>query len=940
MTDYNQTNLKQLKQIGKDMGLLRVDLYKKRNKNELIERIKKGKQQSDYDKNVLLEQAQNEGILVNATMSKNTILQKLRNPQLTDLNENRLRRISQERGISLRGKMTKKEIINRIRNPTRYYTIGELKQIAENSNIRVDRNITKPNLIRILQNANLITTTPDTTATPINLGVSQTTTEPLELIRATKPKTAISARRDLENYKKYIKSLNVDLITARRLKTIQKTLENKKKKFEEVRRRRFTPFETRSALRNFTSLYDIGGSEDDDYSSAFGFLYDARYGIIRILRQHKQTKVKLIFKCNMIKDNIEEEIIRPFEFHSGIEINLEGNDEDELYDAMIDTIEEKTQKLESGNQGGTGWHFHSIIGLELHTVEWTPLNGSSYIELPKELKDKKAIINIKNDDNKYLIWCVLRAIYPVRNNSERVDRTLKSKLETLNTTDIEYPVSLKDINKFECLNSNISITVFRYNENDKVFPLKVSKNKNRLYKINLLLIENRGVSHYCLIKDISKLVSSQVSKHKGKTFICDNCLNSFQKEESLTKHKEYCDTNECIKIVMPKKEKSILKFKNYCHSEKVPFIIYADTESLIKPIECCEPNPQNSSTKKYQKHEPISFSYYIKCFDDNVFKPVLRSYTGEDAMQKFVESLEKDVIEIAKIPPKEMIFGEKEKERFKEETVCWICKKEFDDTADENGYKKNGKVRDHFHYTGRYRGAAHNSCNIMYRKPKFIPVVFHNLSGYDSHLSIKNLGYTPGNIDCIPNNEEKYISFTKNIEVGSYINKKKEFLPVNWKIRFIDSFKFMSTSLDKLVGNLPEEAFTNLEKYYTGDKLTLVKRKGVYPYEYMDSLERFEETKLPPKEAFYSNLKNEGISDEDYTHAQKVWDVFEMEHLQDYHNLYNETDVLLLADVFENFRNLCLEIYKLDPAHHFTAPGLAWDAALKKTEVELELLTE
>ena len=222
MTDYNQMNLKQLKQIGKDMGLLRVDLYKKGTKNELIERIRKGKQQNDYDKNVLLEQAQNEGILVNATMTKNTILQKLINPQLTDLNENRLRRISQERGISLKGKMTKKDIINRIQNPTQHYTIEGSKQIAKNNNIRVNRNITKPNLIRILEDANLITTAPDTTATPINLGVRQTTTEPLELIRATKPKTAISARRDLENYRKYIKSLNVDLITARRLKTIQK----------------------------------------------------------------------------------------------------------------------------------------------------------------------------------------------------------------------------------------------------------------------------------------------------------------------------------------------------------------------------------------------------------------------------------------------------------------------------------------------------------------------------------------------------------------------------------------------------------------------------------------------------------------------------------------------------------------------------------------------
>ena len=251
-------------------------------------------------------------------------------------------------------------------------------------------------------------------------------------------------------------------------------------------------------------------------------------------------------------------------------------------------------------------------------------------------------------------------------------------------------------------------------------------------------------------------------------------------------------------------------------------MIYADTESLIKPIESCEPNPQNSYTKKYQKHEPISFSYYIKCFDDNVFEPVLRSYIGEDAMQKFVVWLENDVKEIAKIPPKKMIFGKKEAE-----TKCWICKGELN----------NDKVRDHCHFTGRYRRAAHNSCNLKYRKPDFTPVVFHNLSGYDSHLFIKNLGFTTGNIDCIPNNEERYISFTKNIEVGSYIDKEGKTNPIKHKIRFIDSFKFMAASLDSLVNNLPEDAFNNLKKYYTGDKLSLVKRKGVYPYEYMSTLE-------------------------------------------------------------------------------------------------------
>ena len=150
----------------------------------------------------------------------------------------------------------------------------------------------------------------------------------------------------------------------------------------------------------------------------------------------------------------------------------------------------------------------------------------------------------------------------------------------------------------------------------------------------------------------------------------------------------------------------------------------------------------------------------------------------------------------------------------------------------------------------------------------------------------------------------------------------------------------MSTSLEALINNLPEDAFNNLGRYYKGDELNLLKRKGVYPYEYMNTEERFNETKLPPKEAFYSRLSGEGIMDEDYKHALKVWDVFKMKTLKDYHELYNKTDVLLLADVFENFRNNSLKNYKLDPAHYFTAPGLSWDACLKMTGVNLELLTD
>ena len=388
------------------------------------------------------------------------------------------------------------------------------------------------------------------------------------------------------------------------------------------------------------------------------------------MRENRQTKVKLIFKCNMIRREPDGEfIIRPFAFHSKIETNLDGTDENKLYDKMIDRIKEEIDRVKTAE--GTGWHLHSIISLELHTVEWDPLSGTSYIKLPKYLENKKAIINMKNDDDKCFLWSVLRALNPKDNNSE-IDRELKSKIDTLNMKGIKYPITLQDIKKFESLNSNISITVLGYNEKNKVYPLRVSGYIGREHDIVLMLICDEEKKHYCLVKNVSRLLSTQVSNHKEKHHFCLRCMNSFCSHKSLNKHQEYCSNHEAVKIIIPEEEKSILKFNNHYKSEKVPFIIYADIESLVKPIKNCEPCSQSSYTKKYQKHEPISFSYYIKCFDNNVFEPVLRTYTGEDAMQKFVEWLEEDVKEIADIPKVDMIFGDEEAERFKKETKCWI----------------------------------------------------------------------------------------------------------------------------------------------------------------------------------------------------------------------------------------------------------------------------
>ena len=211
-----------------------------------------------------------------------------------------------------------------------------------------------------------------------------------------------------------------------------------------------------------------------------------------------------------------------------------------------------------------------------------------------------------------------------------------------------------------------------------------------------------------------------------------------------------------------------------------------------------------------------------------------------------------------------------------------------------------------------------------------LPVVFHNLQGYDSHLFIKKLS--------IPTTEEKYITFSKYITVDQYYSKKQEkLLSKKFEIRFIDSFKFLNASLSDLVENLPSTDFRNIDRVIK-DNSSLLKVKGVYPYDYIISTKQFKERKLPPKEAFYSKLNDEEISDEDYQHAHNVWNTFKCQTFEDYHNLYLKSDVLLLSDVFENFRKTCHKHYKLDPCHYYTAPGLAW--VFQLTKQELELLTD
>ena len=457
-------------------------------------------------------------------------------------------------------------------------------------------------------------------------------------------------------------------------------------------------------------------------------------------------------------------------------------------------------------------------------------------------------------------------------------------------------ISTKNISKFETRN-RIGVNLLALNGKT---PYICRKGGDYERKVNLMILEEGDKKHYVAIKLLERLLSMSNSKHKEPQHFCDNCLHGFKTRESRDKHHEYCISNESVKIEMADKD-PIVAYSNGQHQFKVPFIMYADFESILVPIQGVRNNPNIPSTRGVNAHKPSGWCLHSKFAYGKVKKPMTQ-YTGPDCVEKFCEKIISEAKRLyTSFPEVPMLpLTKSQVKKHKKAKICHICFKDF---------KEKGKVKDHCHYTGEYRGAAHFGCNLRYKIPSYIPVVFHNLAGYDAHLFIRELAKHTKDIGVIAKNVEDYISFSVKVEVDKYIGKNGEEKFKEIDLRFIDSFKFMSSSLDSLVNNLAkgDHRFWGFEKFTDKQRELLIK-KGIYPYEYMDSWNRFSENKLPDKNKFYSNLSMDGVKD--YGHACKVWNEFGIKNMGEYHDLYLLTDTILLANVFESFRNVCMDNYR------------------------------
>ena len=689
--------------------------------------------------------------------------------------------------------------------------------------------------------------------------------------------------------------------------------------------------QTNKALKDYTISYEISIKNNINPLAQFQNTRKAiKFHLNNVLTSMKGLKFVETLQVTFQKLSNDEIVCKTAYFNSAVQTivnNLEVTESLQLSQQQI------LNKIAQWISEGSGWSIQSVDNHYINIVKYKPTKGNSYIQLPQELRNSsKGLINMKNEDNECFRWCHIRHLNPQDKYPQRIKKSDKKYIDKLDYSEIEFPVTIKQYNKIEKQNE-ININVFGYEEKQP-YPIYISKEKFKDH-MELLLVTKDKNKHYVLIKDFNKFMYNQ-TKHKDKKHFCMHSLQCFSSEKVLNNHKDNCiQINGTQAVKMPDKDNNILKFNNFHKQQPIPLVIYADFEAIIEKISGCQPNNDKSYTEAYQKHTDCGYGYKVVCcYDDKYTKPI-QIYRGEKAVYKFMEAMLEEVKYCKKTMKtcfnKPLAMTQYDEDKFQKAKECHIC--------DIKYTEKDIRVRDHCHITGKYRGSAHQDCNLKLRlnpEELKIPVIFHNLRGYDSHFIMQEIGAIANkhtyinkkgeekqmNINAIPNNMEKYMAFM----LGNHLT-------------FIDSFQFMSSSLEKLVSNLPKESLKYTSQKFKGKKLDLMARKGVYPYDYMDSFDKFNE-KLPPKEEFYSILNDEHISNEDYKHAQNVWKTFSLKNMGEYHDLYLKTDILLLADVFENFRKTCLEYYKLDACHYFTSPGLSWDAMLKMTSIKLELMVD
>ena len=581
---------------------------------------------------------------------------------------------------------------------------------------------------------------------------------------------------------------------------------------------------------------------------------------------------------------------------------------------------------------------YSLFKIDIHVAKVNALTASSYIELPDKIANKKAVINIKNEDNLCFVYSVLCGLKTPEKDANRVSK-YKDRMNELKYKPEDMPMDINKIIHFEKRN-NLRISVFGLEgKTYEIVPLYVSSNKtNTDYpQIQLLYYKPEGTEgHYCYIKDFNRLSSTQTSSTTKNThtqnLVCPICCEFTAKGGSakctMAKHMDYCISGQ--KVEMPKDD--TIKFRHYNNINECPIRIYGDFETLNDLS--MKHKSKNGKTTFKTGHKPASFEIivvsdiYIEGYT-KVEDYYITTYKNEglDSANVFINKISQleeqlgEIIQEAQYQNKfKIIMTEQQKEEHKSCKSCWICKNHF--TTD------NKKVKHHNHNTGNYHSALCTNCNIQIKDKVKIPVIFHNLN-YDKNVFFTSL--------------VEWYEKKENVKVSILPNNGQNFKSFNvGRLNFIDSMAFMASGLARLIENVPDDNKLFLKHISKNDEVfELMKKKGQFPYEWFDDIEKL---KLPigelKREYFDNELTLSKLNDKEWEDILYIIEKLDIKTFQEYHDFYLNIDVYGLADVFENFRKTTLEYYKLEPCNYVGAPSLAWDAMLLMTGVELDLLKD
>ena len=539
---------------------------------------------------------------------------------------------------------------------------------------------------------------------------------------------------------------------------------------------------------------------------------------------------------------------------------------------------------------GSGWVFKRILTLFLTVAKFYPLSGGKWPTsvLPFSLRKHNAIdLTSSSEKDRCFLQCINRYCSRHNINTE------------LNISNLEFPTPINQIKLFEKRNG-LSINVYGYYPKEARLTIYYHSKIKSKHIVDLLFWKQ----HYYLIVNLSRLIGKRWSSKSKKKFVCRSCLTYYFSETKFKQHRRFC-SNDGQVYEYPSPDNNKLKFSYYSAMTLSDNVIYFDTESLLT---------KNSDGQIV--HKPVAIGSLRVCHSNSEFNSKLFIHVGTDCVQKFIDWLKLQaykIDEISTIHDKPLIMRSKDWKHFDKQTKCEMCKIKFD--------RKNKKCIDHDHTNSAMRFVLCNRCNLTYAKrTENIPCLCHNSMKYDLHFLIESLCKSfPKKFKIIGKTMDNYVQV------------------VAGRFTFLDSFSFLNSSLSKLVES--NDHFPLL-KSYMGENWKLLCRKGIFPYDYMNSLQKLNENTLPPIQCFFDSLANEHVSTESYNYAKQVWKQTKCKSLKDYMVVYLKSDVLLLADVFEEYRNITYKSYQLDPTKFISAAHVGFHSMLKHTEVELELMVE